>query len=300
MLKWAEASRLPLEQATLKVLREHVTDNGSALPPFRLPALAKQVVGALLQFLRVADSAAALAFGERLGTQGLGLRSWLAVGRALTDAFVARACDSGGAPGESADAATVLSRLHAFASQVVEGLARHDLAALSHERDEIHKALERAIQTREDELRQVIEELSTPVMPVHRQILVLPLIGGVNDERARKITERVLDETTRRKARIVIIDVTGLSTSDAAAVAALTGTARAVQLLGARAVLVGIPPEMAHHLSELAIDLSRIPVLTNLQSGVEWALQQLGLAIAPRRAAPAGGRVDERSIHHGD
>ena len=78
MLKWAEASRLPLEQATLTVLREHVSDNGSALPPFRLPALAKQIVGALLQFLRVADSAAALAFGERLGTQGLGLRSWLA------------------------------------------------------------------------------------------------------------------------------------------------------------------------------------------------------------------------------
>jgi rsbT co-antagonist protein RsbR len=137
-------------------------------------------------------------------------------------------------------------------------------------------------------------------MPVHRQILVLPLIGGVNDERARRITERVLDETTRRKARIVIIDVTGLSSSDAPAVAAMTGTARAVQLLGARAVLVGIPPEMAHHLSELAIDLSRIPILTNLQSGVEWALHQLGLAIAPRRAAPAGSRVDERSIHHGD
>lgn len=298
VLKWAETSRASLEQATLAVLREHVTENGSALPPFRLPGLARQIVEALLGGLRAGDPAAALAFGGQLGKQGLGLRSWLAVGRALTDAFTASVVAG---PSRGADdAAAVLSRLQAFLSHVVDGLARHDMAALSHERDEIHKALERAIKTREDELREVIEELSTPVMPVHEAILVLPLIGRVNDERARRITERVLEETTRRKARIVIIDVTGLSTSDPAAIAALTGAARAVQLLGARAVLVGISPVLAHHLTELDVDLSRILVLANLRSGIEWALGQLGLAIAPRRAAQPPPRSDKRSTHHGD
>lgn len=298
VLKWAETSRASLERTTLAVLREHVTENGSALPPFRLPGLARQIVDALLYDLRAGDDAAAHAFGGRLGKQGLGLRSWLAVGRTLTDVFMTSAC---GAERHD-DARAALSRLQAFVSHAVDGLVQHDMAALSHERDEIHKALERAIKSREDELREVIEELSTPVMPVHRSILVLPLIGRVNDERARRITERVLNETTRRKARIVIIDVTGLSTSDPAAIAALTGAAGAIQLLGARALLVGISPEMAHHLTELAVDLSHILVLANLQTGIAWALGQLGLAIAPRRPAPPPAQPppDKRNTHHGD
>lgn len=302
MLTWVENSWPPLEQATLRVLREHAGENHSALPPFRLPRVAEQIVTAVAQFLRDGDSAAAQAFGEQLGTQGLGLRSWLAVGRALTRELVARACGPEASSGAVKDGPTVLARLDEFMSHVVEGLTRHDLAALSHERDEINKALERVIQAREDELRLVIEQLSTPVMPVHRRILVLPLIGRINEERARRITERLLSETTQRQARIVIIDVTGLSTSDAGAISALTGTMRAVQLLGARAVLVGMPPEMARTLVELAVELAGLSVLADLQSGVEWALHELGLAILPQpsRPSPKRRKSDKWSTHHGD
>lgn len=291
-----------LEQTTLRVLREHVADNGGALAPFRLPQLAKQIVAEVLHFLREGAPAKALEFGERLGVAGLGLRSWLAVSQALTREFVAHACGPAAASGEPLDAGPVLVRQHEFVTHVVDGLVHHGNLALLQQRDEIQAALERVLQTREDELRKVIQELSTPVMPVHAQILVVPLIGGIDEERARRITERVLEETVRRQARILIIDVTGLSTSDAGVVAALTRTMRAVLLLGARAVLVGIPAEMAGALVEHHVDLAGLSTLANLQSGIEWALRELGLTIQAYAPQAVGGprAVDKRSTKHGN
>lgn len=288
MLNWLEGSQPRLEQVALRVLREHVSDHGMALAPFRLPALAKQVLVELGRSLRGEASAAPLAFGEQLGAQGLGLRAWLAVGQALMVEFAAAAT------GAAEDVGPVLLRLHEFVTHAVDGLARRKLAELSQQRDEIHGALQRVIHTREAELHQVIRELSTPVMPVHAQILVVPLIGRVDAERARRITDRLLDETTRRQARILIIDVTGLATSDGEVFSALTRAMQAVQLIGARAVLVGIPAEMARTLVELDGALAGFSTMADLQSGIAWALNELGLAIQPRALA------DRRSERHGE
>lgn len=280
MLSWVDASRSVLEQGTLVALREHVADNSGSLPPFRLPALAQQIVGELVACLGdvQAASGAVVAFGEGLGGRGLGLRSWLAVGRALAGAFAERVALGGAL----SDAVAVQARLQVFVSAVVEGLVRREMLTLSSQRDEINAALEHLIQEREDELRRVIQELSTPVMPVHRKILVLPLIGGIDDERARRITERLLEETGRRRARIVIIDMTGLAACDAAVLAAITGAVQAVRLLGARAVLAGIQPGMASMLAELDLDVRGFVTRADLQGAIEWALRELGLAILPR------------------
>jgi anti-anti-sigma regulatory factor len=297
MLVWAAASRPSLEQNTLAVLREHVQDNSGALAPFQLPAVAREIIAQMLQFLSEAD-AHAVTFGVELAGRGLGLRSWLAVGRALTRDFVAQACGLGELP----DAVDVLARLQLFVTEVVEGLARAEMAAISSQRDEMHAALEHVIEAREQHLRGFIQQLSTPVMPVHRKILVLPLIGAVDDERARRITERVLAETSQRQARIVIIDVTGLAHCDAGILASLTSVVRAVQLLGARAVLVGIQPELATALAGFDLDRTLV-TLADLQSAIEWALRELGLAIVPRPSGAAQARHTndkQASKRHGD
>lgn len=302
MLSVLDLPQSGLEQTTLRVLREHVADNSGALPPFRLPQLAKQIVAEVVQFLREGMPAKGLEFGEHLGFAGLGLRSWLAVSRALTREFVAHVCAAAAASGEAQDAGAALVRLHEFVTHVADGLVHHGMGELLQQRDEIQAALERVVHTREDELRKVIQELSTPVMPVHAQILVVPLIGGIDEERARRITERVLEETVRRQARILIIDITGLSTSDAGVISALTRTMRAVQLLGARVVLVGIPAAMAGVLAEHHVDLAGLSTLANLQSGIEWALHELGLTIQPYAPQAVGGprAFDKRSTKHGN
>lgn len=311
MSSWVEVSRPLLEQGTLGALRENVAENSGFLPPFRLPTLAKQIVAELVRFLSAPESAPGLieatTFGDELAAQGLGLRSWLAAGRALTREFVMGAATSN----EQADAVAVLVQLQLFVTLVVEGLARREKMEISSQRDEIHAALEHVIQAREDELRRVIQELSTPVMPVYRQVLVLPLIGGIDDERARRITERLLEETVRRKAKIVIIDVTGLAACDAGVLTALTAAVRAVQLLGARAVLAGISSKMAQTLVRLDLELEAFVTLADLQSAIEWALRQLGLAILPRPILPgpilpqpaAAGHTTHTpkgNKHHGD
>ena len=198
MKAWLDASRSQIERGTLAALREHVSDNSGILPPFRLPALARDIVHEMTRFLADeparSGADAAGAFGEALAGLGLGLRSWLAVGRALARELV----------GDGATDRTALQiRLHEFVTWAVDGIARHQMAAISRQRDEMHAALERVIQAREDELRRVIQELSTPVIPVHRKILVLPLIGAVDDERARRITERLLEETALFLHRVV-------------------------------------------------------------------------------------------------
>lgn len=282
MSSWVDVSRPSLEQGILGGLRENVADNSGLLPPFRLPMLAKQIVDELVRFLSAPESAPRLneatQFGEELAAQGLGLRSWLAAGRALNTDFVLWAATSD----EMADAVAVLARVQLFVTQVVEGLARREKADITSQRDEIHTALEHLIEAREDELRRVIQQLSTPVMPVHRHVLVLPLIGRIDAERGRRITERLLDETVRRQARIVIIDVTGLDSCDAGILAGLTKAVRAVQLLGARAVLAGINANMARSLVALDLEPDAFVTLADLQSAVEWALRELGLAILPR------------------
>ncbi|MFO7563496.1 MAG: STAS domain-containing protein [Enhygromyxa sp.] len=293
MLTWVESSRSSLEQAILAVLRKNVAENGSGLPPFRLPRVAKQIVASLAQFLENGTPDKALEFGKQMSKQGLGLRSWLAVSRALTDEFTSHAFAAEAAHGPG-DPTTVLARLQQFITHAVDGLVASAMTEVTRERDEIQSALERVIQRREDELRQLVEQLSAPVVSVYEQILVLPLIGSVNDERAARITEHLLAETVRLRARIVIIDLTGLSTNEAETVARLVSTVRAVELLGARAVLVGIPAKIVRILTNSDLDLTGLSTLTNLQSGVEWALRELGLAISPTEPKP------ERSKHHDD
>jgi rsbT co-antagonist protein RsbR len=253
------------------------------LPPFRLPQVVQQIGSGLEEFGKSeSDSeatAAAQALGERLGKQGLGLRSLLALQRALVQEGLKDPPDT--------QKAEQVARLHAYLTFLVEGLASHELQAVSVQRNEMQVALERAVQNREAELRQVIHDLSTPVMPVYEQILVLPLIGQIDSERANRITERLLNEVTEQRASIIIIDITGVPAIDKGVASDLMRTARAVRLLGVCPVLVGVRAELARVVVQLGVDLSGMVVLANLQEGIEWALRELDLSILRRPSARA-------------
>ena len=294
MSGWLENSQALLEQLTLKSLRENVSHNRSALPPFRLPKIAQQIVQGLADFLKGAAPATAVALGEQLGSQGLGLRALLAVTRAT---FAKGAHPTPASP-------ETLARLSEFYTHVTDGLASHEMTVVAHQRDEIQVALERVLKAREEKMLQVIRELSTPVIPVHEHVLVLPLIGSIDTERAARITECLLEEVTRRRAQIVLIDVTGVSQSDATISAALLRAARASALLGARAVFVGIRPQMARALARSGTDCAEFFTLADLQSGIVWALRELGLTIERLppsvRSAPARHTLANRGSKHGD
>jgi rsbT co-antagonist protein RsbR len=123
-------------------------------------------------------------------------------------------------------------------------------------------------------------------MPVHDQILALPLVGEIDAERAQKINETLLHAVAQRQARTVIIDITGVPSVDMDVASALMAAARAVELLGARVALVGISPAVARTLAHLDVALEGVRTLGNLQGGIRYALELQGLAV--RKALPRG------------
>ena len=139
---------------------------------------------------------------------------------------------------------------------------------------EAHKAQAR--------LLEMVREMGTPVIPVHERILVLPLIGPVDSDRARRFTERMLEEVRRQRALVVLVDITGVPLVDTAVAQALLRAAEAVRLLGAEMVLVGVRSEVAQTLVTLGVDMSAVVSRSTLQSGVEYALDRLGLSIVAR------------------
>jgi len=120
----------------------------------------------------------------------------------------------------------------------------------------------------------VIEELSTPLLPLFEGVLAMPLIGAIDAARAQLIMETLLAGVVQQRARIVILDLTGVRMVDSRAAQGLMQAARAAHMLGAESILTGINAELASVLVELEVDLRGLVTLGSLRSGVEYAMQR--------------------------
>ncbi len=127
--------------------------------------------------------------------------------------------------------------------------------------------------------KQVIHELSTPVIPIMDNIIVMPLIGSIDTMRARDITRMLLAGITERQAKVVILDVTGMPFVDTGVVNHLNKTIQAAQLKGARTIVTGISEAVAETIVDLGIDWSNIETLSDLQTGLVAALSGLGVKL---------------------
>jgi rsbT co-antagonist protein RsbR len=126
---------------------------------------------------------------------------------------------------------------------------------------------------------QMIRELSTPILPVHEGIIVVPLVGALDSFRATQVMESLLQAISFYQSDIVIIDITGVPMVDTNVANYLLQAARAANLVGASIVLVGIGAEIAQTMVQLGVDLSRITTLANLQEGLEYAFRTMGYTI---------------------
>lgn len=113
--------------------------------------------------------------------------------------------------------------------------------------------------------------LSTPLIPISDQVLVMPLIGSVDAQRAEQVLATLLEGITERQASVAILDITGMSLIDEHVAAVLVNVAKAVQLLGAQVVLTGVRPEVATILVGLDVDLGNIVMRGTLQAGIAYA-----------------------------
>jgi len=114
-------------------------------------------------------------------------------------------------------------------------------------------------------------ELSTPVLPIEDQIIIVPLIGSVDSRRANQFTEAVLNSIIEHQADIVIIDITGVPLVDTQVANHLIKTVQAATLLGAQCILVGVRPEIAQTIVRLGIEFDQIVTAGNLKKGFVMA-----------------------------
>ncbi len=127
-----------------------------------------------------------------------------------------------------------------------------------------------------------IRELSTPVIRVHRRVLLLPLVGTVDSHRASQIMETLLLRVVEEQARAVIVDIAGVPTVDTMVADHLLKTTEAVRLLGAETILTGISAQIARTVVQLGVDISTMHTRARLEDGIELALSLLGREIRDR------------------
>ncbi|HEX6292453.1 MAG TPA: PAS domain S-box protein [Herpetosiphonaceae bacterium] len=120
----------------------------------------------------------------------------------------------------------------------------------------------------------MLAELSTPLIPISDQVVVLPLIGTIDAQRAQQVIEALLHGIEAHRAEVAIIDITGVSDVDTHVANTLMQAARAVRLLGAQIVLTGIRPEVAQTLVGLGLNLNGLVTLSTLQSGIAFAVRR--------------------------
>lgn len=133
------------------------------------------------------------------------------------------------------------------------------------------------------EQRQAIQELPTPVLPFRESMLLVPIIGLIDTFRARLLTEQLLGAVRDHRAKVVVIDITGVQAVDSKVANHMVQTVEAARLMGATVILAGVSPEIAQTMVTLGIDLGRITTVGDLQSGIERAEELLGFAVTKAR-----------------
>src|SRR5437773_8665793 len=146
------------------------------------------------------------------------------------------------------------------------------------------------VEQRERVIRQqqeAIRELSTPVLQVRERLLILPIIGAIDSQRARQLTEQLLRGIRSNRAKVVVVDITGVPAVDANVANHLVQTVDASRLMGASVIVTGLSAEIAQTLVTIGVDLSKINAVGDLQGGIEEAERMLGYAVTMPEPPPA-------------
>jgi rsbT co-antagonist protein RsbR len=142
--------------------------------------------------------------------------------------------------------------------------------------EELQRAVsERAAASERIELQAAaIRELETPVAPIWPSVLLCPIVGPLDSERQKRLTEKMLGAVVLHKARFVILDLTGVTVVDTAVAAILSQTAQAVKLIGSNCIITGISGAVGMAMVKLDVSLE-IETCQDVQQGLMLAMRKL-------------------------
>jgi anti-anti-sigma regulatory factor/HAMP domain-containing protein len=125
-------------------------------------------------------------------------------------------------------------------------------------------------------LLQQIADMAMPVLPVSAGIVVIPLVGTIDSQRAANLSARLLEGVQEQRARVALLDITGVPLVDTQVAQALIGAVASARLLGAQTLLVGVRPEIAQTLVGLGVELRGLETTATLQEGLKRAQALMG------------------------
>ena len=129
----------------------------------------------------------------------------------------------------------------------------------------------------------LIMEMSTPVMRLWDNILLLPIVGLVDSKRVQLIMETALQNILEYQAKVIILDIQGVPAVDSAVANHLIKVTKATKLMGCTCIVTGISPEISQALVNLGIDLGDILTQSSLKEGVSTSLKSMGLQLKETR-----------------
>ena len=141
---------------------------------------------------------------------------------------------------------------------------------------------ERTIRRQQDSIR----ELSTPVLQVRERLLILPIIGVLDTRRAQQLTDQLLRGIRTHRAKVVVVDITGVPDVDETVADHLVRAVDASRLMGAEVIITGLSSEIAQTVVAIGVDLGKMNTVGDLQGGIEEAERTLGFTVT--RTADAG------------
>jgi rsbT co-antagonist protein RsbR len=125
-----------------------------------------------------------------------------------------------------------------------------------------------------------LRELSTPLIPLADNVVVMPIIGTIDARRAQQIMETLLEGVAANQADVALLDISGVRVVDTQVADALLRVAQAAKLLGTQIVITGIRAEVAQTVVHLGADMTGIVTRSNLQDGLRYALSMVGVDIS--------------------
>ncbi|WP_298818755.1 STAS domain-containing protein [Chloroflexus sp.] len=163
----------------------------------------------------------------------------------------------------------LLQRLEGLAHQATSEAARarmHARSAEEHAAQLEQQATQ--LQATEQMLRTLVQSLETPTVEIAADVLLAPIVGQIDNQRAATLTDRLLKTVSARRARVVVIDVAGVPAFDTAAARHLLQTAQALRLIGCETVITGISPTMAQTITALGVDMTTITTARSPQDAL--------------------------------
>jgi rsbT co-antagonist protein RsbR len=133
--------------------------------------------------------------------------------------------------------------------------------------------------------QEAIRELSTPVLQLRDRLLILPIIGVIDTHRARLLTDNLLRAIRANRAKVVVVDITGVGAVDSKVANHLLQAVSASRLMGAAVIVTGLSSDVAQTLVTLGVDLGSLKTIGYLQGGIEEAERLLGYTVVPMSSA---------------